>query len=168
VNVDEEQYKPQPTFQSYGKRYNEESSQYVHKTYNQYYQKYPKNDYAAKSDRYRYQDFEPKQYKIYNSGFYESDSRTVHRKTYNDQSSYKYQPSLSSKPYYPKDNYSNYDQKHSSVKAGGQYGMNKSLGVNPEDLFNFKLSPYDEKMNALPSPNIVIATPSSANASATS
>jgi hypothetical protein len=46
--------------------------------------------------------------------------------------------------------------------------MNKSLGVNPEDLFNFKLSPYDEKMNALPSPNIVIATPSSANASAAS
>ena len=84
MNVDEEQYKPQPTFQSYGKRYNEESSQYVHKTYNQYYQKYPKNDYAAKSDKYRYQDFEPKQYKIYNSGFYESDSRTVHRKTYND------------------------------------------------------------------------------------
>lgn len=47
--------------------------------------------------------------------------------------------------------------------------MNASLGVNPEDLFDFKLSPFEEKMiNALPSPNIVIDTPSSANASATS
>jgi hypothetical protein len=46
--------------------------------------------------------------------------------------------------------------------------MNKTLGVNPEALFEFNLSPFDEKMNALPSPNIVIATPGSANASASS
>jgi hypothetical protein len=48
--------------------------------------------------------------------------------------------------------------------------MTRSLGVKPEALFDFVLSPYDEKMmNALPSPNILIATPGSAtNASAKS
>jgi hypothetical protein len=43
--------------------------------------------------------------------------------------------------------------------------MGKSLGINPETLFDFVISPFDEKMNALPSPNLVIATPSDTNES---
>jgi hypothetical protein len=109
-----------------------------------------------------------KQFKSYNSGHYESNTRGGHFKTYNDHSSYNYAPSTSSKPFYPKEKNAYGDGKRTSGKYESQYGMNKSLGLNPEDLFNFTLSPFDEKMSALPSPNIVIATPGSANASATS
>jgi hypothetical protein len=106
--------------------------------------------------------------KTYNNGFYEYESRNRHNKTYNDFSTHNFQPSTSSKPFYPKDNNSHAEGRRSSARFVSQYGTNKSLGVNPEDLFNFTLSPFDEKMSALPSPNIVIATPGSANASATS
>ena len=109
-----------------------------------------------------------KPHKSYNNDYYEPESRGRHYKTYNDFSTQKYQPSTSSKPFYPKDINSYAEGKRYSGKFRGQYGTNKSLGVNPEDLFNFTLSPFDEKMSALPSPNIVIATPGSANASATS